>query len=918
MDYKSHRSLINAAILTKRRSLLTEQEAMLTGSGGRPNPLLDPRAAQQTQERSVQLEKARKDILAAKEQAEIEEDLLNMYADEGRAKRAYAIGLGTPYDGAPPLPGELTRGEELLINNLRTQVAAAEDTGRKDMYIEKEMAQLTPLVLASKLEFDKRSRAKTPPKASAAKAQLKAGESIEQIAGENLKFTDPDNYMRQAAAINPDLLDDSFLDDVLASLPDTGKDKQLKTEVAKYKDQLKARRSANREYQLDQLISGIIEPRDEGRISDRYKTSQGDIQQPKAISVDRYINADSMKKDFRVEAGIDPIPGGKRAKAPASGSMYERYRQLEDQLKQAGFVVQDVDAAGLAQVRPGTAIDPRIRALADSQFREMQEIYKAHKKAKIRQVLEPIFDAAYGDVTQLARQFGNPKLLDPDIARQGRPALMGDPAEAAADVVRRKMIDQLQFNETGSSPLLKTFADLDTTYKSTDPAVIRERQKEALGILDEKEYFNAEFEYDPAKNEYKVKRVRGSTELTPLQQVRQLSQIGSGYEFDVAQNKWRVRPATITTLETSAAQGTLTRALSVEEMIDSGVLRFDRSAGRFAFADSARPLSPLGKEMKLDAPAATPEHAELLARARELYGEAPEITSAYKRDAKLLKVGKGVFDVAKIVGANLGSDYAMEKVGEWSIFGFDPNSPNQAVRDVAQSATSYGTAGTLASMMERGGTFKGNILRGGLPSAAQGLAIDFISKGLGTDTSATTNLVGAGVGMAATPFSIRASQQLARMPGLYPKMAAAALAIPTAAEAGVHLIGSMFQPPKMQGSLKEFYESAKNLSKEQQDRLRADTERLLKQPKMPAQVRPSGDLTSYQKQFYDELEEAGLLGRELTSETDIQKSAIIAGRARLAYLEAMQKAAREQLEKAQIKPSSPVVPPSPINPPTVR
>jgi hypothetical protein len=267
----------------------------------------------------------------------------------------------------------------------------------------------------------------------------------------------------------------------------------------------------------------------------------------------------------------------------------------------------------------------------------------------------------------------------------------------------------------------------------------------------------------------------------------------------------------------------------------------------------------------------------------------------------------------------------MEKLGEFPGFAFDPNSPWQGVRDLGQSAASYGTAGTLASMMERGGTFKGNIIRGGVVSAGQGLAIDIISNRLGTDTSPTINLVGAGVGMAATPYSIRISQKLVRVPVLRPNMsqvkpgwAGLALAIPTVAEAGVHLIGSMFQAPKMQGSLKEFYGSTKNLSKKQQDRLRADTERLLRQPKIQAQVRPSGDLNSYQKQFYDELEEAGLLGRELTSETDIQKTAIIAGRARLASLEAEQKAAREQSEKAQIKPPSPVVPPSPINPPTVR
>ena len=58
-----------------------------------------------------------------------------------------------------------------------------------------------------------------------------------------------------------------------------------------------------------------------------------------------------------------------------------------------------------------------------------------------------------------------------------------------------------------------------------------------------------------------------------------------------------------------------------------------------------------------------------------------------------------LFDVAKIVGANLGVDYAMEKFGEFPGFGFDPNSPWQGVRDVVQSAASYGTAGTLASMI---------------------------------------------------------------------------------------------------------------------------------------------------------------------------------------------------------------------------
>ena len=896
MDYKSHRSLINAAIFTKRRSLLNEQDAMLAGAGAKPNPLLDPRAAQQTQERSMQLEKARKDILAAKEQAQVEEDLLNMYADEGRAKRAYAIGLGTPYEGAPPLPGELTRGEELLINNLRTQVAAAEDTGRKDSYISREMAQLTPLILASKLEFDKRSRAKTSPKATAAKAQLKAGEGIEQIVGENLKFTDPDNFMRQAAAINPDLLDDNFLDDVMASLPD--KDKQLKTEVARYKDQLKARRSANRDYQLDELISGIIEPREEGRLYDRYKSSRGNIDQPTHISIERYINSDAMKADFRIEAGMDPIPGGKRAKAPASGSQFERYRQLKDQIEKAGFSVQDVDAVGLDQIKPGQ-IDPRVRALADSQFREMQEIYKAHKKAKIRQVLEPIFDAAYGDVTQIARQFGNPKLLDPTVASQGRPALMGDPAEAAADVVRRKMVDALKYNETGaSSPLLKTFADLDADYKSTDPAVIRERQKQALGILDEKEYFNAEFEFDPAKDEYKVKKVRGSNELTPLQQVRQLSQIGSGYEFDVAQNKWRVRPATVTTPDINAPQS-FTRPLSVEEMFESGVLRFDGGSGRYSFADSARPLSPLGKDLKIDTPAATPEHAELLARARELYGEAPELTPAYKKDKNLLNLGKGAFNLAKVVGAGMGTDIALEGLGNFFGVGFNPEGEWQKRRDVAQRAISYGVSGTLSSMMERGGTFKGNILRGGLPSALQGLAIDDLSKRLGTDASTATNLIGAGVGMATTPAAIRLSQQMAKMPGLYPKIAAGALALPTAAEAAVHLVGSMFEGPKTARSLKEFYGTVGDLSKEQQAEVKKQVDRMLQLPTIVRQTRPSGQLTPEQKAWYDALEQRGLLDTDLGSEERRRDLGLVIGEIEANKIRERRKAAQKQLLNAQ-------------------
>ena len=911
MDYKSHRSLINAAIFTKRRSLLNEQDAMLAGAGAKPNPLLDPRAAQQTQERSMQLEKARKDILAAKEQAQVEEDLLNMYADERRAKRAYAIGLGTPYEGAPPLPGELTRGEELLINNLRTQVAAAEDTGRKDSYISREMAQLTPLILASKLEFDKRSRAKTSPKATAAKAQLKAGEGIEQIVGENLKFTDPDNFMRQAAAINPDLLDDNFLDDVMASLPD--KDKQLKSEVTRYKEQLKARRSANRDYQLDELISGILEPRDEGRLGDRYRSSSGDIDRPKHISIERYINSDAMKADFRIEAGMDPIPGGKRKKAPASGSQFERYNQLKDQIEKAGFSVPDVDAVGLDQSKPGQ-IDPRVRALANSQFREMQEIYKAHKKAMIRRVLEPIFDAAYGDVTQIARQFGNPKLLDPTVASQGRPALMGDPAEAAADVVRRKMVDALKYNETGaSSPLLKTFADLDADYKSTDPAVIRERQKQALGILDEKEYFNAEFEFDPAKDEYKVKKVRGSNELTPLQQVRQLSQIGSGYEFDVAQNKWRVRPATVTTPDINAPQSN-TRPLSVEEMIDSGVLRFDRTAGRFSFADSSRPLSPLGKDLKIDAPAATPEHAELLARARELYGEAPELTPAYKRDKTLLNVGKGAFNIAKVVGLGMGTNIALEGLGNFFGVGFNPEGEWQERRDLAQSAISYGAAGTLSSMMERGGNFwggnpfvgEGNIFRGGVPSAIQGLAIDYISKGLGTDTSIGTNLIGTGVGMATTPAAIRLSQQMAKMPGLYPKLALGALALPTAAEAAVHAVGSMFEGPKTARSLKEFYGTLADLSKEQQAAVRKKVEEFVNSPSLKIQTRPSGQLKPGEQEWYDALEQRGLLGVDLNPEERRRDLGLVIGGIEAGKIRKARKAAQEQLNtQSQIGPNKP-------------
>lgn len=854
MDYKSHRSLIKAAIQSKRRSLLNEQDAMLAGAGVKPNPLLDPRAAQQTQEEVARIEQARSALMASKERQDKERDLTLLHLNPQRAEVIYSIGLGKEVDpnklktlspeiekefqtptifptgqdgravaGSDPRYaegllrglGQLSKGEEAFISVLRNKQAEAEFYGTGQEHASKVMMAMGPAVALTQVNWQSR----TKPTPTDLGKSVKAGNTIQDLVGEDYRFRT--DWIDDAVAANPDLFDEETLKKAMDTLPSTPSARnkanlEAREQIQKYIETRQKRRTAQRDLSVAELTDFVLGDVDGRRNAFEPVFSKDMRTGGAATAPKQYLTASDQiaQKQLLIQLAAqrhDLELGGKglskdpvKLVADSIGLNYDPtrgYRIDKDiplTLTEKGFQIDVEKARTELGIRGSIPNQDKIIENIAGINRELQK----DARAEVSKKMERLFDLAYADAVDASKDkriAGNlPSSVD---TRGAKPAIVGDMSEA----VRESLRDQLLRQANEATP-----ANLDQIldfYDNKDAAAISARRQGLWKTMSELQYTNTEVD-----SSGRIVKIRDTQ--TDLQKARKIIDVATGYTDTMGKTK--VARPTITDRPTLDASGNVVRTAQPENFdldtfFKSNTLVWDPTTKQWEFfEDSSRILKPLGPDFSIQTAGLSPEHEKLIQRIRMDYGDAPETTPMGRAVKKSIEVAKTLMPGAAGFIAGAGTAFLTNNIP-----GVDIPSP-------IKSGVSTGVATGVTDYLENK---KSRIKpdswtkwkRIGL-GAGEGMLADYAVKALGLEGNETTELVGTAAGLAGIPLGLRAAATTARVIPTGPAAEITQVAVPLGLELLARGAAKAFEPRKKTPLEERMPEVAEGMSKEQLDK----------------------------------------------------------------------------------------------------
>ena len=866
MDYKSHRSLINAAIKSKRRSLLNEQDAM--GTGVRPNPLLDPRAAQQTQEEVARVENARSILLASKEQQDRERDLTLLHLNPQRAEVIYSIGLGREVDpsklktlspeiekefetptifpagqdgkvvaGSDPRYaegvlrelGQLSKGEEALISVLKKQQAEADFYGTGTEHASKVMMAIGPTVALTQVNW----QSKTKPTPSDLAKGVKRGQKIEDLVGENYRFNS--NWIDNTVAANPDLFDEDTLKKAMDTMPSTPSPRnkaniEAREQIKKYIDTREKRRTANRNLAVAELTDFVIGDKAFEQLSLDLRTGQATKAPADLLTASDEIaqkqiltQLSAQKHDLELGKGLSK--DSVKLVADSIGLNYDSTRGYRIgknyplTLTGEGF---DLD---LEQARKELNINskkdiPGYDSIVEN-LRGINETLKQDVKGEVSRKMERLFDLAYADAVNSSKDLRVASNLPSSVDTKGaKPAVIGDMSEAVREALKDQLVGQAK-----SSTRKLTLDDMIKVYESIDPAAISVRRQGMWKAMSELQYTNTDVD-----SSGKILKIRDSE--TDLQKARKVIDVATGYRDTMG--KIEVARPTITDRLTIDDNGNLIKTTTPENfnldtLLKSKTLVWDPSTKQWKFfEDTSKIFKPLGPEFSIQTSGLSPEHEKLIQRMRIDYGDAPEVTGMGRAVTKAKEVAKALLPGVAGFATGASTAFLLGLVDK-KFIPREEYLPDELV-SASKSALSMGAAGTVGDYLEnmRGRKPQGwgkSILRGGGPAAAEGFIADLLFKALNMQGNETTELVGAGAALASLPFASRAASAMAPVSG--PLAFGLNVAIPLGAETFARGVVKSFEPRKKTPMEERLPDVVQGMSEEDLNKLEETRRRII-------------------------------------------------------------------------------------------
>lgn len=866
MDYKSHRSLIKAAIQSKRRSILTEKID--------PNidpTLLGPRNFEQTSDLNQASKDQEQRIKATslfQQEADRQErarDIDLLHLNPQRTDVIYNIALGKEVDlsklktlspeiekeyqtptifptgqdgrmvaGSDPRYaegllrelGQLSRGEEALINSIRSGKANADYYGTGYQYEQDVLKSMGPVVAATALKWKARS-----PTVNQIGGELKKGARIEDLVGEEYKFNT--NWLDEFVAANPDLNNEDMLRSVLGTLPDRTKvDKDRRQALSSYIDTREKRRKADSKLALSEIMGSL----DEGKT--RLDPITGKMVSVKRDLIPERTNLPTYLEKLKYESGFESIgiPGSataSRINAPSGGTPLD----FNLALKQLGDVTYDkankqltvksenfefkigennkgqfelLDTNQISSTDPQYSIFLRSKRPIDDAVKNLNRLVKKYATPEIEARIASLQELVSKDIDETMRGYRDASSIprrNPPIDTTIKPAFIGSQSDAVRDYILSRL-------ETSN------LDELIAQHESTDPNMISSRRNVIKSNLSDFQYTNLQFD----KNG-NLLGIRGDE--TPLQQARKIIELGRGYTEDAGKvsarratlrssydplNLTGVNPRGMFDLSDLDYAETPTKPLDIGAFIEGRVLEFDPSTKQYKFNttglggqqfEADRPLSAFGPKFEIETQGVPESHAQMLRQIRQQYGLAPEQGKLNQRISKAIGIAKMIAPTISGIATSIGAGAILDTVGNF-----------QSMPQSVKSGLQYGASGTVSDIVGealkgryrnapffdltnlRGSKLTRSLVRGGIPTALEGIAMDYISDALGTKNDPYASAAGSLGGLASVPITANLSRPLLSSPHLGAKVAGVALNAlgPTAVDVGIQAAFAPFQP----------------------------------------------------------------------------------------------------------------------------
>lgn len=805
MDYKSHRSLVKAAIQSKRRSILTEKI----------DPDIDPNFQTPEQE---QIARAKNLFEQEAERQEKARDIDLLYLNPVKTEVLYDIALERPIDfikleailpekhkselknpsiiitnqsgqvvagenpkyaeGLLRQVGSLSKGEEALIDSIRRGKADSDYYGTGYEYEQNILKSMGPVVAATALKWRARS-----PTAKQIGDELKKGARIEDIVGEEYKFKT--DWLDEFVFANPDLNNEDMLRSVLATLPDRTKtDKDRRQALTSYIDTREKRRKADSNLAVTEIMAVL--GGDKGRLD----PTTGKMVSANMDLIPERTNLPTYLEKLKYESGLEAIgiPGSATApvvKAPSGGIPLDfnlAVKQLGDvQYDRAGkqltvksenfeFRIAEnnkgqfelIDTNQIARNDPQFTRFRETKSRIDNAVKNLNTLVKNYATPDIETRIAKLQALVSKDIDETMRGYRDASSIprrSPAIDTTIKPAFIGSQSDATRDYILSRL-------ETTN------LNDLIAEHESTDPNFVTSRRNYIKSNLSDFQYTNLQF--DKHGNLLGIR-----ADETPLQRTRKIIELGRGYVENAGQVS--TRRATLrslydpTNMLGATPKGfaditdvdyaeTPTRPLDIDAFIEGQVLQFDPATKQFKFNttgfggqqfEADKPLSAFGPKFEIETQGIPDSHAEMLRRIRQQYGLAPELGKFNQRISKAKDIAKMIAPTISGIATSIGTGVGLETLGGL-----------QSIPEPVKSAIQYGAGGTVSDYV--GEALKGryrnatkaakigkSVLRGGVPTALEGVAMDYISDALGTKNDPYATGAGSVAGLAALPLAAK-------------------------------------------------------------------------------------------------------------------------------------------------------------------